>query len=81
MTEAEMRKLDHLCADFSALTEENKEFALDISRELLVLQSPVPQAQKPVPPCKNGELKATSRDSARSYSEQLVPCPWRRRPD
>jgi hypothetical protein len=47
MLEAEMRKLEHLCAGFSALTEENKVFALDISQQLLVLQGPVPRSQTP----------------------------------
>jgi hypothetical protein len=48
MLEVEMRKLEHLCRGFSALTEENKVFALDVSQKLLVLQGPVPQSQTPL---------------------------------
>jgi hypothetical protein len=40
MTETELRNLECLCKDFSALTEENKEFTLDVSQALLTLQVP-----------------------------------------
>jgi hypothetical protein len=40
ITESEARHLERLCAAFSSLTEENKEFILDVSKALLTIQSP-----------------------------------------
>ena len=40
MTEAEARKLERLCKGFSALTDENKEAALAVSKALLTFRRP-----------------------------------------
>jgi hypothetical protein len=40
MTETELRNLERLCKNFSSLTEENKEFTLDVSQALLTVQGP-----------------------------------------
>jgi hypothetical protein len=40
VTETEARSLERLCAAFSSLTEENKEFTLDVSQALLTMQAP-----------------------------------------
>jgi hypothetical protein len=40
MTVREKRKLENLCRKFSALTEENKNYVIGVSRVLLCMQRP-----------------------------------------
>jgi hypothetical protein len=42
MTLRETRQLEYLCDEFSALTEENKNYVIGVSRILLRMQNPRP---------------------------------------
>jgi hypothetical protein len=51
MTIMELRKLECLCEEFAALTDENKRYVLGVSQALLDIQEPVCSA----PPKNQGE--------------------------